>query len=149
MSAIVTKKIITGGLGIGFKACEGLITTHFSLYCQDVPRPDVHFDMGGGPYPGAGWNKIDDIQNFFQPVEKDIYDPNRIYKTKKQVILRIDLGNIHVEKIYLVPIQRADFIVKVLNIVNVTRAKISITIKKMRRVLHNIKVRIYNLNKKK
>jgi len=148
MAGIVTTKIITGGLGIGFKACEGLITTHFSLYCRPITPPVPPTGGGGGPYPGPAWNKVDNIQNFYQPV-KDIYDPDAMYKTKKQVILKIDIGNIHVEKIYLVPIQRADTLVTVLNVLNVTRARINVGISRLRKVLHNIKVSIYNLKRKK
>lgn len=148
MAGEVTTKIITGGLGVGFKACEGLITTHFSLYCLPVVPPVPPVGGGGGPYPGAAWNKVDNIQNFYQPV-KDIYDPDRTYKTKKQVIIKVDLGNIHMEKIYLVPIQRADALVAVFNVVNVTRARISAGVKNLRRVLHNIKISIYNLKRKK
>jgi len=149
MAGIVTTKIITGGLGVGFKACEGLITTHFSLYCVPVPPPVVPpVGGGGGPYPGAAWNKFDDVSNFFQPVQ-DVYDPTKIYKTKKQVIIKVDFGTFHMEKIYLVPIQRANTIVAVVNVLNVTREKIRISVNKIRRVLHNIKVSIYNLKRKK
>jgi hypothetical protein len=148
MAGLVTTRIITGGLGVNVKACEGLITTHFSLYCLPLERPPQHFDRGG-PYPGKAWNKVDAISNFWKPVEQDLYDPNRVYKTKKQVVIRVDLGNIHVEKIYVVPIQRADSLVAVLNVLNVTRAKMSAGIKNLHRVLHKIKVSIYNLKRKK
>jgi hypothetical protein len=148
MAGIVTTKIITGGLGVGFKACEGLITTYFSLYCVPVAPPVPPTGGGGGPYPGPAWNKVDNIQNFYQPV-KDIYDPDAMYKTKKQVIIKVDFGTFHMEKIYLVPIQRADTLVAVLNVLNVTRARINIGVSKLRRVLHNIKISIYGLKRKK
>jgi len=103
---------------------------------------------GGGPYPGSAWNKIDNIQNFFQPVQ-DFYDPTKTFKVKKQVTVKIDIGDIHVEKVYLVPIQRADTIVSVLNIVDATKEKINVSVNNLRRVLHNIKVSVRNLKRKK
>lgn len=147
MAGLATTRIITGGLGVNVKACEGLITTHFSLYCRPVVRAPV-VSGGGGPYPGAAWNKVDDISNFFQPVQ-DVYDPTKIYKTKKQVVIKVDFGTFHMEKIYLVPVQRADALVKVLNVINATRLQININVKKMRRILHNIKISIRNLKRKK
>ncbi len=139
------QKIITKGL-CG-PACQGLITTHFSLYCTGVVSPP---SFGGGPYPekmGAS-NQFDRAQDIFQPVNKDIYDPDRVYKVKKQVVIKVELGNFHMEKIYVVPIERANGIVKVLNLLNTTKDKITINVKKMRRVLHRIKMSVYNLRRK-
>ena len=103
---------------------------------------------GGGYYPGPAWNKIDNIQNFFQPVQ-DFYDPTKTFKTKKRVTIKVDIGDIHVEKIYLVPMQRADTIVSVLNVLDITKEKINVSVKNLRRVLHNITVSIHNLKRKK
>lgn len=142
---IAGKKIITHGLGVNYKACQGIITTHFSLYCVPVQPPT---GGGGGPYPGAAWNKFDNAQDIFQPVDQDRYNPEKLYKIKQRVVIRIDFKNFHTEKIYLVPMERARIIIKVANIFNVTRDMINISVKKVRRVLHNIKVTIFNLRRK-
>ncbi len=139
------KKIITHGLGVNYKACQGIITTHFSLYCVPVQPP---VGGGGGPYPGTAWNKFDSAQDIFQPVDQDRYDPERLYKIKQRVVVRIDFKNFHIEKIYLVPIERARIIIKVCNMFNVTRAMINVSVKKVQRVLHNIKVTVFNLRRK-
>jgi len=140
-------RIITGGLG--FAACDGIITTYFSLYCRDVTPPiPPPGGGGGGPYPGDAWNKFDRAEDIFQPVDKDIYDPGKIYKTKKEVIIRVEFGNFHTEKIFLVPIQRANVIVKVIHLFNATRSRINVGVSKIRRVLHSIKVSVTNLRRK-
>jgi len=139
------KKIITHGLGVNYKACQGIITTHFSLYCVPVQPPPAG---GGGPYPGAAWNKFDSAQDIFQPVDQDRYDPEKLYKIKQRVVIRVDFKNFHTEKIYLVPIERARIIIKVCNMFNVTRAMINVSVKKVQRVLHNIKVTVFNLRRK-
>jgi len=103
---------------------------------------------GGGPYPGPAWNKVDDISNFFQPVQ-DFYDPTQTFKVKKQVTIKIDIGDVHMEKTYLVPIQRAESVVSVLNVLDVTKERINVSVKNLRRILHNIKVSIHNIKRKK
>jgi len=141
-------RIITKGLG--FAACDGLITTHFSLYCREPtipPRPPG--GGGGGPYPGEAWNKFDRAEDIFKPVDKDVFDPNKIYKDKKEVVIRVEFGDYHNEKTYLIPIQRAKVLIKAINIINHTRERISINVGKMKKVLHNIKISITNLRRKK
>lgn len=141
------KKIITHGLGVNYKACQGIITTHFSLYCVPIEQPPTG---GGGPYPAGGgaWNQFDSAKDIFQPVDQDRYDPEKTFKIKQRVVIRIDFKNFHTEKIYLVPIERARIIIKVANMFNVTRAMINISVKKVRRVLHNIKIAVFNLRRK-
>lgn len=140
------KKIITQGLGVNYKACQGIITTHFSLYCVPIEQPPA--GGGGGPYPGDAWNKFDTAQDIFQPVDTDRYDPEKTFKIKQRVVIRIDFKNFHTEKIYLVPIERARIIIKVANMFNVTRDMINVSVKKVTRVLHNIKIAVFNLRRK-
>ena len=144
MSTNAASKIITHGLGPGNKACEGLITTHFSLYCIEIT---IKPGGGGGPYPGSAWNKIDNINDFYTPVP-DHYDPNNTYKVKKQVIITVKLGNINVEKIYLVPINRTKIIINVLNLLNITKERINISVKNIKKILHNISVSISNIRRR-
>ncbi len=151
---IAGQRIITRGMGVGYTACgDGLITTHFSLLCRpvEVPPERPPGGGGGGPYPEKmdAWNQFDNAQDIFQPVDKDIYDPNKIYKTKKEVIIRVEFGNFHMEKTYLVPLQRANVVVKVIHLFNATRSRINIGVSKIKRVLHRIKVSVSGLRRKK
>jgi len=141
------QKIITHGLGINHKACDGIITTHFSLYCQDVEVPPT--GGGGGPYPGKAWNKFDNAWDIFKPVDKDHYDPDKIYKVKKQVILKMRMGDVEIEKIFLVPINRTKIVVKVLSIVERGYKKVAVAVGGVKRVYHRIGVSITNFKKKK
>ena len=142
------QKIITKGLGVGYKACDALITTHFSLYCRDVepPTPPVG---GGGPYPGNAWNKFDSAWDVFQPVDKDYYDPDKVFKTKKEIVLKMKFGEKTLERTYLVPIQRAKMIVKVINVINASAKHYKFAVSAARRVLRGISVNITNFRKKK
>jgi hypothetical protein len=149
MAGLTSTKIITGGLGVNVKACEGLITTHFSLYCPPVvvPPPKIK-GGGGGPYPGDAWNKVNDISNFYQPVQDYVRDPSQIQKPQKQVVLKINIGKINIERYYMVPVERADMLVKVLNLANKSRKIFNVKVNNLRRFLHNIQISIRNLRKK-
>jgi len=147
MAGLATTRIITKGLGINVNACEGLITTYFSLYCYPVPTPPPK-GGGGGPYPGPAWNKVDNISNFYQPVQDYVRDPSKIHKPQKQIVLKINIGKIHIERYYMVAAERGDIIVKVFNLINSTRELFKLRVNNLRRFLHNIQVSIRNLRKK-
>lgn len=140
-------------MGVGVPACEGIITTHFSLLCREVIIPPVQPPKGGGggPYPaGQGaWNQVDNIQDFYKPASKDIYDVENTYKVKKEVVIRVEFKNFHMEKTYLVPIHRAKVIIKAIGLANRTKERIKININKIKSVLHNIKVSVSNLRRNK
>ncbi len=147
---IAGQKIITGGLGVNYNACEGIITTHFSLYCQDVVvPPEPPKGGGGGPYPRDAWNKFDSAWDLYKPVENDNYNPDKIYKVKRQIILRIKMGDFKVEKIFLVPIQRSKVIVKVLRFADVTISRITVAFGGIKRRWNRISVGITNIKKKR
>jgi len=140
------QRIITKGLCGG--ACEGLITTHFSLYCLGVV---VQPTGGGGPYPEnmGAQNQVNNIQDFFKPVAEDFYDPTRFPRYKKEVIIRVELGNFHMEKIYMVPIEKADTIVTILNFANISKSRVKIGVSTIRKKLHNMRILIKNLTRKR
>lgn len=147
---IAGQRIITMGLGIGVPACEGIITTHFSLLCRDITPPVVPpTGGGGGPYPGDAWNKFDSAEDIFQPVDKDIYDIEDTYRVKQEVVIRVEFKNFHMEKTYLIPKHRAHIVIKAINIMNTTKSRISAGVKNLRRVLHNIKVSVTGIRRKK
>jgi len=144
------QKIITKGMGVGYKACDALITTHFSLYCRDVVVPPVKPPAGGGgPYPGKAWNKFDSAWDVFKPVDKDHYDPSKVFKTKKEIVLKMKFGEKNLERIYLVPINRAKIIIKVINVINASAKHYKFAVSSAKRVLHGIKINITNFRKKK
>lgn len=128
MVGITASKIITGGLGVNYKACEGLITTHFSLYCVPI-EPPVEPPVGGG-----GGN----IGTFPDRTERwDIDAP-------RSIVIRIQLKKKLYERVYTVSSKRAEFIIKITNIINRTREKISITVSNLRRAMLSVIAKLTN-----
>lgn len=121
MAGLAYHKIITKGLH-GGPACEGLITSHFSLYCSTITIPPSG-GGGGGYYPGPAWNKVGDISKFYTPVEQQQY-----YQQSGKVAISITVAykEHKVEKIYLVTPKQKELIVKGLKLLNVTYNKISV-----------------------
>lgn len=149
-----TTSIITGGLDCT-PACIGMITSHFSLYCTEVP-PDPDADGGGGPYPAnsGAWNQIQDIGDFYKPVPEQPFvvplDQEADYfRRKKQVVLKFKIADIEVEKIYMIPESRKKGIVTVFNLIDVTRQRISATAGNVKRIASRAVVAIKNLRVKK
>jgi len=145
------QRIITKGLCGA--ACEGLITTQFSLYCINVVVPPIvgGGGGGGGPYPEnmGAQNQVNDIQDFFTPVKEDFYDPSRFPRYKKEVIIRVELGNFHMEKIYMVRIEKADTIVTILNFANISKARVKVAVSTIRKKMNNMRVLIKHLTRKR
>lgn len=145
-----TTAIITKGLHCG-PACQGIITTRFSVYCkQKIVTPSG--GGGGGPYPGPAWNKFDSAQDIYTPVEpevlipwEDLPDPLRKHVI---VTLKIDIGDIHVEKIYKVAEKRRGAVVKIFNMLDVTQSRMSATITGLKRIAVRAKAFITNLKLK-
>jgi len=145
---LAARAIITKGLHCG-SAKQGLITSHFSLFCV-TPTPPPPPSGGGGPYPErmGAHNQIDHASDIFQPVHDNFYDTDRAFKNKKQVVIRIELGTFHVEKIYLVPIEKANLVIKVTDLLNKTRGIIKVFANNIRKVHHNIKISIKRLRRR-
>jgi len=148
-----TTAIITKGLHCG-PACQGIITGKFSLYCTTVPviPPQTGGGGGGGYYPGPAWNKFDSAQDIYQPVDQDVIIPWEQYPdpfNKKLIVtLTIDIGGIHVEKIYTITERRKQAVVKIFNMLNATQSRMSVTIAKLKRVATNAKAFINKLKLK-
>jgi len=62
----------------------------------------------------------------------------------RTIIIRIKYNNKRKEKIYLVSSKRADFIIQVMNIINVTRERIKITVANLKKKTFNVFARIKN-----
>lgn len=151
-----TTAIITGGLDCT-PACIGLITTRFSLYCtEETPVPPGNLG-GGGPYPAdrGAWNQVQDIQDFYQPVKGE--DPfivprdqeAEFFKKKVIVKIKMDLGPFKSDRTYAVPEKRQGAILNVFNMMNVTRDRIAIAVKNIKRVTSKAKVVVTNLRVKR
>lgn len=139
--------ILTGGLG--YDACNGLITSKFNLWCgiEVVVIPPK--SGGGGPYPGDAWNKFapGEIHNFYQPVpsEQQYYvvprdQEARYFRRHKHVIIKFKMDSFTVEKEYSVPERRAKVVVSVLRLLNNTRERINVGVSHLHRITSNIKV---------
>ncbi len=146
---IAGQKIITGGLGVNHRACDGIITTHFSLYCKDIIIPPERPPTGGGgPYPGRAWNKFDSAWDIFKPVN-DNYDPAKAYKQKKVVEFKMKFNGKTIERTYLIPLNRANMVVKVIHIMNASAKHYKLAVSSVHRVLRGIGVNITNFRKRK
>lgn len=149
--SFATTSIITKGLHKG-PACTGVITSRFSLYCNVAPPVVVPPPPsgGGGPYPGSAWNKITDIHDFFTPTKEQVYEVPRdqeadYFRKNLTITLRVKLGDTNVEKVYSVPEKRVSSTVRVFNMMNATQARMAVTIRNVKRVVHRIKVNISRL----
>lgn len=149
MSGLAFHKIITKGLH-GGPACQGLITAHFSLYCEVItPPPPPPVTGGGGPYPGPAWNKVDGIQNFFKKVEVPYYLPQQTdFTKKKRIVLKVNIGKINVEKIYIAPAKHADILIKVFNVISSTKGVVSAAIHNLQNKTNSFNILIGNIKNK-
>lgn len=129
--SIAGMKIITKGLG--GRACEGIITTHFSLYCTTKPPEPPDRGSGGG-LGGAAGTHFSAIANptvtnntpMPHNIQRDDDDdgPGRVHL----IIMRMKIGKYHHRREYTVPEQRAKRVAKVLSVINRTKDNISVQI---------------------
>lgn len=151
-----TTSIITGGLDCT-PACIGLITSKFSLYCTEIPPIPPGELSGGGPYPAdqGAWNQVQDIQDFYQPVpDQDPFivprdDEADFFRKKVIVTIKMDMGPFKANKTYAVPEKRHGTILTVFNLMNVTRDRVAVVVKNIKRVVTKAKVAISNLRVKR
>jgi hypothetical protein len=140
----ITTQIITKGLSCS-PACEGLITTHFSLLMTDFKEPPAN--TGGGPYYFDHGSRVDDIQNFWKPVQLE--EPLQRYdvdtRKKKLVTIKITLGERVVEREYIVLAEKANHIIKITNVINATKDKIKAVAKILGIVYTKAKVVVNNI----
>ena len=142
-----TAAIITKGLTCGLtRACENgtsITAGRFSLFCglSAVPASSG----GSRPYaPG-------EIGQLYQPVPpQDMYyvvDRSReaeFLRTRVPVIIKFEMGEYKVNKEYLVPEERARVVVKVVNMLNVTKERITVTLSNIKRTYSKAKVKLSN-----
>lgn len=149
--SFATTAIITKGLHNG-PACAGIITTHFSLYCQDYtpPPPPPEKVTGGGPYPKPAWNVTPSPAEFWKPYESPLLVPvDRPYQPTTTVTIRVKLGEKSYEKIFAVPTNRRKAVVYIFNMIDSTKRTIKVAVSNFRKGLASSFVKIKNLRVKK
>lgn len=167
-----TKVLLSKGCYLG-PATNGLITSsmRFHLYVQ---KPELRFNKafdgggpypggGGGPYPGVAWNKVNDINKFYTPVDEKIakeaketpfyqvpIENEKEYLSKKiNIIMKARIGNKKVEKIYSINEKWEPTAIRITNVVNTTYQKIIAIAENIHRVAKKTKIIIENFKPKK
>lgn len=149
--ANVAPGIITMGLGgsatnmiIGFPFNLGFVAIEVgSPIVPPVVPPIVPPANRGRHGGGGGARPYDD--------NKDVW-PDQTDKEEEQfktVTIRIKLGDKTTEKIYLVRKQRADTIVKVLDVTNNTRKRVKVAVNSMKSKASQIFTKVTNIRKKR
>ena len=160
-TSYATKLIIAKGL-----SCkrQGQITgPRFNLFVEPPPpRPNRAF--GAGPYPGAAWNVVDDINKFYKPADAKvsakaqeqpfyqvpIEDEKKYLESRNvNVIMKARIGDKEYEKIYSIKEQYAPIAVTISNFANKSYNNISVVIENIRRVGKKAKIIIENFRPKK
>lgn len=144
MGNTTTTRIITKGIAC-VPACDGLITTYFSLYCTDLP-PIPSIGHGGSiPLPPGA------IKDFYKVVDEPYLVPRdlewQLLDKGKVVELTLKLGEKIIEKTYKVPEEHAAMIVNVLSLSNTTKERMKVSIQKVTSLASKAAVRIFNLKK--
>lgn len=146
MGNLVTTRIITGKFGVScMPACDGLITSHFSLYCVDM-LPEVGHGGSIPLPPGA-------IKDFYKVVDEPYLIPrdreHELFYKGTLVVLELKLGEKVIERTYKVPDKHATMIVNALNLMNTTRERMKVKVDKLTTIASKAAVRIFNIRKVK
>lgn len=156
-TSYATKLIIARGLSC--KEAGQMTGPSFSLFVEPAPpRPNRAF--GGGPYPGAAWNVVKDVDKFYKPVDKTLQDQpfyhvpmenEKKYLESKNVnvIMKARIGNKEYEKIYSIKEQYAPIAVTISNFANKSYNNISVVIENIKRVGKKAKIIVENFRPKK
>ena len=148
---------LSGGLitkGLGLPASSGLITMYFHLFATVTITVSGGAGMGGSLPLAPG-----EINNFYQPIVPESFsgiDPSLINHPifvdhkdiKKFVTIKIKFGDREIEKEYMVPIRRANIIIKAITIVNSTNHKVKAVINGLQILKRKIVAKISNFNMK-
>lgn len=141
MSSLAAQNIITKGLSCG-PAKPGLIQSHFGLFCLGV-FPDRDESTGGGPYPYPAWNRLEpgEIANFFKEIEVDgelivpLDQEAEYFRKKNIIILKVGVGKLSFEKVYAVPKEHAKHVVRIVNMLNITKSKMTFAVNRIKSLI--------------
>jgi hypothetical protein len=145
--SLAASRIITKGLG--GRACDGIITTHFSLYCESRP---IVIDRGSGGIGGGTPSKFSPVAN--PTVNNDNPMPYNIDRDRDEdegpgrqhlIIMRMKIGKQHFRREYTVPEARQQKVAKVLKVVNRTKDKVNVAVHNVRNTLKEAAEALKNL----
>lgn len=136
--------------GLGYDACKGLvITTNFNLWCG------IQVIVTTQPTGGSRPLSPGEIQNFFKPVQPEYqpsyvkpYDYDPLAKPKNHVVIRVTFKDRVVEKEYVVSQKRIGVVIKLVNLVNTTKSRVSAVAQNIRRIASKAIITVKNLRKK-
>ncbi len=142
--------IITGGLGR--PACRGMITVSpFQLLCE-VATPVQPAGRTGGSIPLAPG----EIGNLYQPIEGGssavglpggdgkFVDPS-VYG-KKHIRIVLKMNEYTIEKEYMIRDKHANYVVNIINMVNVTKQRMKVMASNIRRITTAAVVKVKNIH---
>ena len=147
------QSILLNGLTCGSTgACEGgtlLTAGPFSLFCEFTPEapPDIPDSSGGGIPYNAGPINTGDIARVDYPAQAEQpilipLDPNAPFIKRAPVTLKLKWGEQEIEKIYMVRMNKLTILIKIIDIANTTKHGISIRLKKIKKINHNISIKL-------
>jgi len=147
--------IITKGLSCGkTTACQSgtmLTAGPFTLFCVN-PVEDTGGGGGGGYYPNHTRPlQPGEIQNLYQPVP----DQEQYYVVPREkeaeylrrflpVRIEIKIGSKTVEKMYMVPQDKAQVLFNIVNVVNATKDRMKVVVSSMKRITTKAIVTVTN-----
>ena len=143
-----TISVLTRGLSCGHsRGCQGgtlLTAPGFSLWCFDMKIPNA---TGGGGY--ATPNNVGNHQGLTATPAQVSYpastpdlvhiDPRHVMGKRVPVILKFKMGEREIENVYMVSIDKADVIIRMMNSVNSYKKKMSVAVSKITRRTGGIK----------
>lgn len=140
--SLAASRIITKGLG--GRACEGIITTHFSLYCTTPPAPRVNRGgIGGGQIPPSNFTVV-------PPRIRDLYDEDDDTQQLQyhKVIFDIKVGKHNIHREYTVPKKREPVVLKIFKLINITSDKFTVNIRNIRKINKIVTIGVTNFAKR-
>ena len=133
--------VLTKGLTCGMsEACEGgttMTAPYFTLWCKNNLARNIR-GGGGVAYPNA---LSGDVARATAPnINVPQSDPDLIYIDPKKVMgrrvpvkMKFKMGDYEVEKIYTVSTSKAEILIKMMNLVNASKHKMSATMTNLKR----------------
>ena len=152
MPTLAVKAVLMKGLTCGYTtACESgtsITAGKFTLFCYMPYRPPPRPAEGSG---GSRPMQPGEISQLYQPVPQpqQYYlvpreEEARYMRTRVPVTILFKMGERSLEKEYMVPEERARIVANVINVVNVTKERMSVTVKNIKRLYCKVKVKVTN-----
>lgn len=133
---LVNNGLLTKGLGVRLPACFSLITARFSVFVKIVQKTYGGGGGGGAIIPPSIFNG-EDQSLLNHPIFID--EPRKV---NNLLSLKIKFGDKIIEKEYIVPKNRLNFTIKIIDIINSTNKKTNIKIKNIRELKNKLFAKI-------